>query len=146
MDDIDIRMMELSLQGFACSQILALMALEGQDRSNPDVVRAMTGLLGGMFQGKVCGAFSGGCCVLALYAGRGDASEIEDGRLGQMITELTEWFDEEFGERYGGTDCATIVGDDPALRLSRCPEIVGQTFRKIVEILEDNNYTLRGRD
>lgn len=145
MDDIDIRMMELSLKGFGCSQILALLALEGQNRTNPDLVRAMTGLLGGMFRGKVCGALSGGCCVLALYAGRGDEHEIEDGRLAQMITELTEWFEDEFGSRYGGIDCAMIAGQDLSLRLSRCPEIIGLTFHKIIEILEANNYTLAGR-
>jgi C_GCAxxG_C_C family probable redox protein len=144
MDDTDVRMMELSLQGFGCSQILALMALEGQGKTNPDLVRAMTGLLGGMFRGKACGALTGGCCVLGLFAGNGDESEIADSRLEPMMTAFTEWFDAEVGERYGGIDCDAILAEDPALRRTRCPEIVRQAFRKLVEILEDNDYHLNG--
>ena len=145
MAEIEFRIMELTLQGFNCSQTLALLALEAQGKANPELVRALSALGRGLGCGKICGTLSGGCCVLGLYAGRGTAEEIEDGRLSLMLTELVEWFEETFGERYGGVNCADIIQNDPALRLGRCPEIVIETFRKLTEILEDNNYTLDGQ-
>ncbi len=136
-------MMELALQGFGCSQILVKMALEAQGKDHVDLVRAVSGLHGGLgFSGKTCGALTGGCCVLGLYAGRGAAGEVEDARLMPMVQELVEWFEQEYGPRYGGIDCATILQDDSRNRLARCPEIVTAVFEKIAQILSANDYAL----
>lgn len=143
MDNFEFRILELSLQGFGCSQILAILAMEAQGKENPDLVRAMTGLLGGLGCGKTCGALTGGTCVLSLYAGRGSADELPRDNLPLLISELVEWFEEEIGECYGGIDCEDIIHHDPALRISRCPGIVTETFRKIVEILEAHDYSLQ---
>lgn len=136
------RMLELAFQGFNCSQILVLMGLEAQGKDNPDLVRAMTGLVGGLGCGRVCGALTGGCCLLGLYAGKGAPGEHEDGRLGLMLDNLVEWFEQQQTSRYGGANCVDIVQDDARLRLSRCPEIVLETFDKVKEILAANNYDL----
>lgn len=146
MSDEAFRVMELSLQGFECSQILARMDLDAQGRSNPELVRAMSGLLAGLGCGRVCGCLTGGCCVLGLHAGRGDEEDQEDERLGDMLAELVEWFERRYGSRYGGTSCDAITRKDAALRLSRCPEIVIETFQKTRQILADNGYAPdRGR-
>jgi len=142
MNDQSFRMFELATQGFGCSQILAQMALEEQGKANPDFVRAMTGLLSGMSCGKVCGALTGACCVLGLYAGKGSAEEHADPRLKLMLSQLVEWFEAEYTSRYGSTECAGIVGDDPKLRQTRCPQIVAETFEKLKKILADNRYDL----
>jgi len=131
-----LRLAELSLQGYGCAQILAILALEGLGKESPELVRAVSGLHGGLFAGKVCGALSGGCCVLALHAGRGKADELQDPRLAPMIQELVEWFEEEYGPRFGGIDCQQIVGDDPANRFTRCPELVAAVHEKLREILK----------
>jgi len=39
-DQTSLRMMQLAGQGYCCSQILILLALEGMGRENPDLVRA----------------------------------------------------------------------------------------------------------
>jgi C_GCAxxG_C_C family probable redox protein len=110
MSDESLRMMELSLEGFGCSQITMILGLEAQGKTNPDLVRAVSGLHGGLgFSGKLCGALSGGCCLLAMYAGRGTPEETEDSRLPQMIRELVEWFENEYKPRFGGIDCAEIL-------------------------------------
>ena len=145
MAELEFRIMDLTLQGLNCSQILALLALEAQGKTNPEMVRSLSALGRGLGCGKLCGTLSGGCCVLGLYAGRGTAEEIEDSHLSLMLTDLVEWFEETFGERYGGIDCKDIMKDDPALKLARCPEIIIETFRKLTEILENNNYTLDGQ-
>jgi C_GCAxxG_C_C family probable redox protein len=140
MSDESLRMMELSLQGFGCSQIILTLGLEAQGKTNPDLVRAISGLHGGLgFTGKVCGALSGGCCLLALYAGRGAAEETEDSRLPQMIRELIDWFENEYKPRFGGIDCAEILQGDARNQISRCPTLVAETFQKVKEILAAND-------
>jgi C_GCAxxG_C_C family probable redox protein len=137
------RVMELGLRGHGCSQILVLLALERQGKENTDLVRAVSGLHGGLgFSGKTCGALTGGCCVLGLYAGRGAAGEVQDARLVPMVQELVEWFEEEYAPRYGGIDCAAILQDDPRNQLTRCPEIVAGVFDKVAQILGANGYEL----
>lgn len=142
MNDSSFRMLELHTQGFGCSQILMQMALEEQGKSNPDLVRAMTGLLRGMNCGKNCGALTGACCVLGLYAGRGTREEHEDPNLDLMLHQLVEWFEAEYKPLYGSIDCAGIIGDDPKLQFTRCPQIVAETFAKVEEILTSHQYDL----
>jgi C_GCAxxG_C_C family probable redox protein len=143
MSDWQARVIELGMQRFGCSQILVLLALGAQGKENPDLVRAVSGLHGGLgFAGKTCGALTGGCCVLGLYAGRGASGEVEDARLALMVQELVQWFEQEYGARYGGIDCATILQDDARNQLKRCPEIVAGVFDEIVQILGANEYEL----
>ena len=42
------RMRELKQQGFFCSQILLILGMELQGKENPDLLRAMNALAGGM--------------------------------------------------------------------------------------------------
>jgi C_GCAxxG_C_C family probable redox protein len=140
-----IRMMHLAQQGFHCSQILLLMGLEAQGKSNVDLVRSMSGLAGGLgFSGDVCGALTGGACLLGLYAGRGAPDEEEDPRLNLMIGELVEWFSNEYGQMYGGIHCETILDDDPGSRHTRCPSLVLGTYEKVQGLLAENGFDVSG--
>lgn len=144
MEDM-IRMIHLAKQGFYCSQILLLMGLEAQGKNNVDLVRSMSGLTGGLgFSGELCGALTGGACLLGLYAGRGTPDEEEDERLDLMIGELVQWFADEYGKKYGGIKCENILGDDPTARTTRCPGIVLQTYGKIKDLLFQNGFNLSG--
>ena len=147
MDDIMMRMVELGQQGFYCSQILIILALEAQGKSNPDLVRAMSGLRGGMGNsGKVCGTLTGGVCLLALYAGKGVPEENEHIHLDLMISELLEWFEQECKARFNcGIDCSDILQDDARNRTSRCPQLVMATFEKAREILAAHDIDFSGQ-
>lgn len=139
MSDELARMAQLHLQGFHCSQIIVLLGLERQGRNSPDLVRAMTGLAGGMgFGGKNCGSLTGAVCLIGLYAGRGTLEEQESPRLNVMISELLEWFGERFGKLYGGIDCEVILADDPWNKMLRCPGLVSETYFRAIELLQDN--------
>ena len=140
MSDDAFQVMDFALQGFQCSQILLLAALESQRRENPDLVRAMSGLLGGMGCGKTCGALTGGCCLLGLYAGKGSAEQNADDCLQGMLSQFVDWFEAEYTARYGGINCADIVQDDMRKKMARCPTIVTESLRKVKEILAENNY------
>ncbi|HMK42877.1 MAG TPA: C-GCAxxG-C-C family protein [Dissulfurispiraceae bacterium] len=141
MTDAFMRMMQLSQQGFHCSQIMMIMALEAQGKTNPDLVRSMSGLLGGIgFCGKTCGTLTAGACLIGLYAGKGAPEEEPDAKLYLMMSELVEWFEKGFGAQYGGINCADILQDDPRNRMSRCPQMVIATYEKVVEILAANDH------
>ncbi len=136
-----VRMMDLARQGFYCSQILLFLGLESQGKSDPDLIRAMGGLAGGLgFSGGTCGALTGGACLLGLYAGRGTPQEEEDPKLNLMITELVEWFSREFGEMYGGIECRTILDDAPENRTARCPALVVGVYEKVKSLLVENGF------
>ncbi len=142
MDEI-LRMLELAGQGFHCSQILITLGLEAQGKQNPDVVRTMHGLAGGMgFCGDICGALTGGACLLALYAGKGTPEEDDDPRLNLMISELLEWFTNEYAGCYGGIHCKEILNDDPRNQSARCPGIVTQTYDQVKTLLLNNGFDL----
>ncbi len=138
------RIFELHLQGFHCAQILLMMGLEHQGKEDPDLIRAMNGLSGGLgFQGKNCGALSGGACLLALFAGRGKLEETEHRSLNLMIQQLVEWFEVGYGEEYGGIDCSKILGGDPWNRMTRCPKLISETYFMVRELLKENGLAFQ---
>jgi C_GCAxxG_C_C family probable redox protein len=136
-------MIQLAQQGFHCSQVLISMGLEAQGKTNPDLIRAMSALAGGLgFSGDICGALTGGACLLGLYAGRGTLEEEEDPRLNIMVGELVEWFSGQYGQMYGGTHCEAILQDDPQNRTTRCPALVLGTYEKVKTLLAENGFDL----
>jgi C_GCAxxG_C_C family probable redox protein len=138
MDILD-RMLELSQEGYFCAQILLILALESEEKENPDLVRAMGGLNGGLGNsGNLCGALTGGACFLSYYTGKGESDEMEHPQFNEMIQELTEWF-EEFTCEYGGSSCRCILAGDSRNRLQRCPVIVNAVLEKCMDILERND-------
>jgi C_GCAxxG_C_C family probable redox protein len=143
MDNETLRMIHLAQQGFYCSQILLFMGLEAQGKADADLIRAMGGLAGGLgFSGDICGALTGGACLLGLYAGKGAPEEEEDPRLNVMVHQLVEWFRGEHGQTYGGSSCEAILGDDPASRTTRCPALVLSTYKKVKALLIENGFDL----
>ncbi len=134
--------MELSYNGYYCSQILLMLGLECQGKSNPDLVRAMGGLANGCgFAGGPCGALTGGACLLTLYAGKGSDDECQDENLVHMLLDLGAWFTRTYGSRYGDTSCETIVGDRSEMR-QRCGAIVAETYAKVIELLIAGGYDI----
>ena len=137
MDDYQIEMMRLAAKGYVCSQIIVQLGLAARGEENPALVRAMTGLAYGCGGGQAsCGALTGGCCLIALYAGKGSDAETESEQLPLMLNELSEWFQARVGGQYGGIICETITGEEgPAAARQRCGAIVGDTVAKAMEIL-----------
>lgn len=143
MDELLFKMVQWSQQGFFCSQILLLLAMEQLQRENPELIRAMGGLNGGVgFCGKLCGALSGGACLISLYAGKGEAEELEDSQVNELIAQLAEWFQTEACAAYGGCNCMDILEGDPNNRMMRCPQLVQQTFEKATALLTQAGYDL----
>lgn len=145
MDDLD-RMAELGRQGYFCSQILVQLGLELQGKENPDLIRSMHGLCGGLGVGELCGAATGGAALLGLYAGKGSPEDEDDPVLLLMLDRLVDWFKSEYGQPYGGIRCEEILGQDAQFMATRCPEMVRGVYQKVKELLVENGYELAGKD
>ena len=146
MDGLNLaRMKELRQQGFFCSQILITLGLELQGKTNPDLVRAMHALGGGIgFTGDTCGALTGGACLLGMYAGKGQPGDEENPHLYFMIEDLVRWFKDGYGQTYGGIRCDDILGKDAQDMGTRCPTMVLGTLQKVKELLIENGFDLAG--
>jgi C_GCAxxG_C_C family probable redox protein len=143
-----LQMAKYKNQGFYCSQILLLMGLDLLGKENPDLVRAMNSLAGGIgFNGLCCGALTGAACLLGLYAGRGKPEEEDDERLNLMLIDLVDWFKGNIGEQYGGINCDDILEGKRENYPLRCPFIVDSVFQKCKELLVDYGFDLNtGRE
>lgn len=62
-----------------------------------------------------------------------------------MISELLAWFEDKFVKAYGGIDCETILDDDPWNRVTRCPNLVSETYLKAIELLEESGLFPAGQ-
>ena len=146
MEELD-PLMELRKQGFYCSQIIMLQGLELMGKSNPDLIRAMHGLAGGLgFAGELCGALTGGASLLGLYAGNGTPEQEEDPRLIFMAEDLVKWFKAEYGEQFGGIRCEEILDNSSQNQMKRCPVMVAGVLQKVKELLVENGFSLTGID
>jgi len=144
MDDL-LNMEKYRGQGFYCSQIILLMGLALQGKDNPGLIRSVHALAGGLgFTGHVCGALTGGACLLGYYAGKGTADEEEDERLNLMLIDLVDWFKQTTSEKYGGIDCDIILEGRRENLPIRCPAIIQSVFQKCKELLVDYGFDLSG--
>jgi hypothetical protein len=140
MDDMQIRIMQLGRQGYTCSQILILMGLERCSEQNRGLVRAMGGLAYGCGSGHgSCGVLTGGCCLMAWYAGKRSTDGTASDRLMPMLQALGEWFSRHTGCKPADMSCDAIVGQaGPAASRRRCGAILAETFVKVMQILDAN--------
>ena len=144
--DLD-ELIEFRKQGFYCSQIILLKGMEQMGKTNPDLVRAMQGLAGGLgFSGELCGALTGGASLLGLYAGKGTPEQEEDPKLDFMIQDLVKWFKVEYGEQFGGVRCVEILAGNNQNKTTRCPLMVSGVLQKVNELLVENGFDLSGLD
>jgi C_GCAxxG_C_C family probable redox protein len=141
-NDTFLQMIRLKVKGFCCSQIILTLALEAQGKTNADLVRSMGGLCFGINAGEVCGALSGGACMISLYAGKGSNEETPHDRYILMVDELVNWFKGMADSEYGGTRCDDIVERFPDRGI--CSRIVADTYEKCMDILVKHGFDPAG--
>lgn len=138
MDDILMKIMELKAKGYCCAQIILVLALEAQGKTNTDLVRSVGGLCYGVHAGEVCGALLGGTCLISLYTGKGSEQETPHDNSVMMIRELVDWFRGAADDEYGGIRCDEIIDRYPDRSI--CGLIVADTYEKCMKILVGNGF------
>jgi hypothetical protein len=133
------RVRKLVLSGLHCSQIVLLLSQELRGEDEPEVIRAMGGLAGGLSMGLNCGSLSGGCCMLSSYVARGGEDDEDSRPYKPMVIRLVDWFN----TRFGNVNCSQLVAADRAARLEFCPRLIAETFAECVKILEENGIDPR---
>ena len=135
--DLEERIMELSRYGYACGQILAILLLDTTGEENPQLVRMMQGLNGGIgSSGDVCGCMAAGCCLISNFTGKPGDTDYDSPHHKSAMAEFSKWFEEEMMPEYGSIDCRDIVGTSPAKKVQYCPQIIAAVYEKCMEILE----------
>ena len=134
MEDIDKRMTELMSGGLHCSQAIMFALNELREIENPDLVRAVGGLGGGMFRRENCGALTGGACALGLFGARSRVGEEAAFDYRAVEKELVDWFEAKFGH----IDCRDLVDLEAEDRFETCIGMVKATFHKCLDILKAN--------
>lgn len=92
------------------------------------MVEAVGALCLGLYSGDCCGALAGGALAMALRAER----TLDNA----LVTELVDWF----RHAYGSTTCDALLAGDPVARITRCPQIVEETYRHGMETLSTHGY------
>lgn len=137
--DLMERIIDLSQQGYLCSQVLGKLLLETVGTENTKLVQALGGLCGGVgYTQGCCGCMTAGCCVISYFTGKAEDSEPMSPEHRQALTEFTDWFKNELMAEYGGTDCTNVLHGDLGKRLEFCPPLIAETYIKCMEILQEH--------
>lgn len=132
-------MLALYEQGYDCAQILMRMVLDAEGKTNPDLIRALAGLNGGIGgSGNTCGCLTGGACLLSYFAAKGADDETAHDGYRDMVMRFTDWF-KDYTAEYGGVECYQILDGDNRNKIQRCPLIMEATFEHCLELLDDND-------
>lgn len=137
MDECSLRIMQLSAEGFCCSQILIKLTLEDMGEDNIPLVRAMAGLCEGSSTGDLCGVASGAACVMALYAAKGSAEEQTLDCFPLLLDQFMEWFNGN-STSWGGIRCDDILAFQGGKKPEVCGGIMQRARETILAILTEN--------
>jgi hypothetical protein len=144
-DDAKMEVIELAGQGFTCAQIVVVMGLRVMGRENLDLTRSMSGLAMGAASGSLCGALTGGLCLIGLHVGQGTSYErpVPGGRV--PMGALVRWFvDDELGGRVAPT-CRAIfesAGEsfdrESSSPTAACADLVAHVWGKALSLVSEH--------
>lgn len=133
MNDTLLTVMQLGGKGYSCAQIVLLTGLNYMGRENPDLIRAAAGLAqGGGCSGELCGALSGGLCLLGLHLGKGQDAELAEPDEQLFYNNLVEWFRDTHAVQ-GKITCDAILGLEPGQACAMNPGICGNIVASVMD-------------
>jgi hypothetical protein len=138
MDETSLQIMQLSSQGFCCSQIMMKLTLADMGEENVALVRAMAGLCEGSKSGDICGVASAGACIMALYAAKGSAEETVLDRYPLLLSEFMDWYKANAAS-WGGINCDDIIAYHGGVKPEVCGNMMVRARERILQILVENN-------
>jgi C_GCAxxG_C_C family probable redox protein len=123
--------------GFNCAEtVFYVLAEKGVSGAQPECVRILTGLGGGLSRNLICGAVLGAVTSLSWAYGRTDLSESRE-----PAKEVVQLFLDRFKEEYGELNCRDLrvkhLGTDDLdapERRPKCLEFVNRAIEIATEI------------
>ncbi|MDR0621942.1 MAG: C-GCAxxG-C-C family protein [Deltaproteobacteria bacterium] len=144
-DDSSSEVLELAGCGYTCAQIVVLMGLRIMGRENPDLVRAMASLAMGASHGSLCGALTGGLCLMGVHLGKGLEFESPIPASKLPMGALVKWFIQDELQGKTAPTCAAIFeagGQKLDLSTSNptaaCADLVGRSYAKAIALLVEH--------
>lgn len=133
--DFEMVLLELKKKGIGgCSQVMMKLAMDLVGDDNPALIRAMSGLTGGMGDaGSACGVLTGGAAAIGYLAGRGEEGDIPHPQYKEIIKKYVDWF----RDTYGTDRCYDIIKGDKEYSRQVCPGIIEAGYYKMVDLLEE---------
>jgi C_GCAxxG_C_C family probable redox protein len=143
------RAKELFGQRMHCSQAVAAAVQEAEGTQDPEVIKALGALGGGIAsQGEACGCLTGGIAALSQIHSRSSPDQKESPQMWRVSIQLVKRF-RELTADHGSINCRDIARVDwrdkeqvkefyrnpDSRRLAVCAELVGDTARAAGEIL-----------
>ncbi|MDR0356545.1 MAG: C-GCAxxG-C-C family protein [Deltaproteobacteria bacterium] len=144
-DDVSLEIMRLAGQGYTCAQIVVILGLRLMGRENPDLIRAMSPLAMGASMGSICGALTGGLCLLGVHLGKG--LEFERPEMGGKIppAALIKWFAQEELQGKTPPTCAGIfeaggqkLDLESGAPAAACADLVAHAYEKVISLLAEH--------
>lgn len=131
-----------SAKGYVCAQTVMKAGLALTNQQNDGLIKALNALGGGCYTRKsTCGALIGGCCVIGFYAGRAQDNETQSELLIPMTREFVAWFEDAYGAKYNGMDCAAIrKPNEDGLEERPCNAIIFAACQKACEIIKKYGF------
>lgn len=144
MNETQIMIFELGSKGYSCAQILIIGALRIMGEDDEQLVRAMSALAQGVGNsGQICGALTGGLCVLSLYTAKGKDSEQPLKQEALLHEALITWFSEASCAG-GANSCDAILGIEDkassqarAMDTKRCGILLSQVWEQCLRLLQE---------
>ena len=144
-DDVRGDILELAGLGYTCAQIVVIMGLRVMGRENPDLVRSMGALAMGAAHGSLCGALTGGLCLVGLHVGKGLDDERPE--LGHRIplAAMVKWFVEDELKGAIPPTCRSIFESSgqafdygTAAPAAACADLVGDSYLKALSLVAEH--------
>ncbi len=126
--------------GFNCAEtVFYVLAENGVSGAQPECVRVLTGLGGGLSRNLICGAVLGAVTALSWAYGRTDVSG-----SGDPSKEVVQLFLDRFKEEFGELNCRDLrvkhlgIDDlDAPERRPQCLEFVNRAIEIATEVAEE---------
>jgi len=155
-DEMRQKAIEVMESGSYCPQSVLIAGLEKMGINNPDLVKAVAILSGGVAgTGRVCGLLISSLAVISCILGKDNFKEEKDPRLIKLGYLMEEIF-VDLTEKFGGINCRDIARADwtdpeqfayhfnsPESRRSLCIQLAGDTAKALGELLESEGLTAK---
>ena len=137
-EDVIGRAKTLYSNGLCCSESIIVAFAETVKVDNPNtLMKASSGLCGGLGYGELCGALSASACGLGLYFGRYDIENAPKIKCSMLSKELAAAFKDKFGS-CRCDDLTAGMEKGSTQQREKCTKIIEESVKIAARIINKN--------